>query len=221
MNIGVIHATLNAVDPLTTAFQNVNPDIKLVNFVNEELLAHTNRVGGIDEWGMRNFTRLFMQAAESQLDGIIIACSMFSTFADEMQCLTDKKVIAIDGPMIDEAVRTGNYIGIIATTASAGPIEEHKILEASKNAHKTIRTKVEIRTTAMAALKAGNVRDHDEILKEAAATLKAAGCDTIVLSQITMARAKPDMGELGIRVLTSPESGAIYMNNLLNSRTAV
>lgn len=218
MNIGVIHATLNAVQPLKKEFYKKNPGITLVNFVNEELLAHANRVGGVDDWGLRNFTRLFMQAAESDVDGIIIACSLYSTYVDRVKILTDKPVIAIDAPMIEAAARKGNKIGVIATTAAAGPAENEKILKEAERLGRHITTSVEIRTEAMMALKRGNVAEHNRILREAVEKLALEGCDTVVLSQITMACAKEDMKDLQIDILSSPESGAEYMNVLLSGR---
>lgn len=216
MNIGIIHATLNAVQPLAEAFYKENPSISLVNFVNEELLAHANRIGGVDDWGLRNFTRLFMQAAEADVDGIIIACSLYSTYVDYVKPLTRKPVIAIDAPMVESAVREGKVIGVIATTAAAGPAEEKKILEEAKKLGKNITTRVEIRTEAMKALKKNDVMEHNCILREAAEKLMKEGCDTVVLSQITMACAKEEMRDLEVRVLSSPESGAEYMNALLS-----
>lgn len=219
MRIGVIHATLNAVKPLEEAFQAVNPSITVVNFVNEELLAHANRVGGVDGWGIRSFTRIIMEAAEAEVDAILIACSIYSTFAEQVQFLTDKPVIAVDTPMIKEAVEKGTRIGVIATTASAGPLEEKKLLEEAKGCSKQITTRVEICTEAMDALKRGDSGEHDRILREAAQRLEHEGCDVIVLSQITMARAKNAMEGVKAIVLTSPESGARYFNAPLRMGT--
>ena len=60
MRIGVIHATLNAVEPLVRALKEADSNIEVCNYVNEELLFHANQAGGVDDWGLRNFYRLFM-----------------------------------------------------------------------------------------------------------------------------------------------------------------
>ena len=216
MRIGVIHATMTAVEPLNRALRDVAPDIDVCNFVNEELLFHANQAGGIDGWGLRNFYRLFMQAAESCVEGIIIACSIYSTCADQAGKLTEKPVIAIDQPMVRLAASQGKRIGILATTASAGPIEEQKILEESRRLGKEIEPRVLVCTDAFAALKSGSEETHNRILLDAAGELKAQGCDTIVLSQITMACAKKGMEELGIPILSSPDSGARYLIDCIN-----
>lgn len=216
MRIGVIHATMKAVQPLENAMLQENPELKLVNFVNEELLYHANRFNGVDDWGKKTFLNLFTQAVDADVSAIVIACSLYSTFADDAQKFTEKPVIAIDGPMIKDAVFTGKKIGILATTASAGPTEERKILDAAQAAGKTISTQVKICTEAMDALKSQNEPLHNHILSEAAAQLEADGCDCIVLSQITMACAKKEMTNITVPVLTSPESGARYLNHILD-----
>ena len=112
MRIGIIHATLNAVQPITDAFKAKDSSIEIVNFVNEELLAHANRVGGLDTWGMRNFLRTGMMAGDAKVNGIVIACTIYSPYADELQQYVDVPVIAVDNPMIVKAVRSGKKIGI-------------------------------------------------------------------------------------------------------------
>ncbi len=211
MRIGVIHATLNAVEPLVKAIHEVDFSAEVCNFVNEELLYHANQAKGVDEWGRRNFLRLAMQAAESSVDGIIIACSLYSTYGEQVRTLTDKPVIAIDQPMIEEAVQNGSYIGILATTASAGPAEEAKILAEAEKKKKVIKTEIAINTEAMRALKAGDRKRHDELLEETGLKLKEVGCDLLVLSQITMASGAEGLERHGISVLTSPRSGAKEM----------
>lgn len=218
MRIGVIHATLNAVEPLVRALKEADSNIEACNYVNEELLFHANQAGGVDDWGLRNFYRLFMQAAESAVDGIIIACSLYSAYAQEASKLTGKPVIAIDQPMIEEAVAFGEKIGILATTSSAGPVEEMKILKQAEKMGRDIKTQVLVRPDAFSALKNGNKNRHNEILKEAAQELKKLSCDTIVLSQITMACAKKEIEELGIKVLSSPDSGANWIISCINDR---
>lgn len=215
MKVAVIHATINAVAPLQEAFKETCPNIELVNFVNESLLSHANKVNGVDDWGVRNFLRLVMQAAESDVQGILIACSLYAYYQNTAKLLTKKEVIAIDTPMISEAVAKGKKIGVIATTASAGPAEVKKIMEEAERTGKKVETELRVVTEAMTYLKATDRAGHDQLIMKAGEDLEKCGCDIIVLSQITMASAKAKMKTLSIPVLTSPESGAKYMASVL------
>ena len=208
MRIGVVHATLNAVKPLVNAFHELDTEIEICNFVNEELLYQANLSGGVESRGLRSFYRTFMQAAEASVDGIVIACSLYSSYVQTASQLTKKPVIAIDQPMVENAVEKGKKIGILATTVSAGPAEEKKILQEAQRVGKNVETEVIVVPEAFVALKEGKEDLHNELLKEAAVNLKAHLCDTVVLSQITMACARPEIENLGIKVLDSPSSGA-------------
>ena len=218
MRIGVVHATLNAVEPLVKALKEQDSSVEVCNFVNEELLFHANQSNGVDDWGLRNFYRLFMQAAESSVDGIIVACSLYSTYVEEASKLTDKPVIAIDQPMVEAAACSGKKIGILATTASAGPAEEKKIQKEALRRGMTADTLVAVRPEAFKALKGGDERVHDQMLYDAAKQLMDQGCELIVLSQITMACAGAKIRKGGMEVLTSPETGAKYMINEIKKR---
>lgn len=215
MKIAAIHATMNAVKPLQDAFQTVNPEMEIVNFVNEELLRHANQVNGVDAWGVRNFLRLVMQAAEADVQGILIACSLYGYYQDTCRLLTDKELITIDTPMIQEAVAKGNKIGVIATTASAGPAEVKKVCEEAARTHKIVKTELRVVTEAMTCLKAGNQEGHNRLIRKAGKELVESGCDIVILSQITMACAQTGMREFPVPVLTSPDSGARYMSSVL------
>lgn len=218
MRIGVVHATLNAVEPLVKALKEQDDSIEVCNFVNEELLFHANQVNGVDDWGLRNFYRLFMQAAESSVDGIIVACSLYSTYVEEASKLTKKPVIAIDQPMVDMAACSGKKIGVLATTASAGPAEEKKIRKEALKRGIAADTLVIVKPEAFKALKNGDEQTHNQILYDAAKQLTDQGCELIVLSQITVACASVRMKEEGMEVLTSPETGAKYMINEIKKR---
>ena len=65
MRIGVIHATLNAVEPLVRALKEADSNIEVCNYVNEELLFHANQAGGVDDWGLRNFTGFYASSGIS------------------------------------------------------------------------------------------------------------------------------------------------------------
>lgn len=211
MRIGVIHATMNAVEPLMEAFRKVDESVQVCNFVNEELLYHANQNNGVDTWGMRNLAQLIMMAEQSSVEGIVIACSLYSGYVEKMQMLTKKPMIAIDQPMIEAAVLNGTQIGVLATTVSAGPETERKVLEYAKSVGKEVKTCVRVNAEAMEVLKLGNREMSYELLRKSAEELKQQGCDTLILSQITMAGAARGLEHCGMRVYNSPQSGAEAM----------
>lgn len=207
IKIGVIHATCSAVEPLNKAAKEYRDDITVLNLVNENLLFRANQVGGADKFGLRSFSRAFFEAADAGVDGIIVACSVYTPFVELMRAFTDVPVIGIDNPMLLSAVQNGTRIGIIATTAASGPSAQRQMEKLAHQLGKKVEFDTEISTEAMCRLKSGDVDAHNRLLLAAGQKLVSRGCDCIVLAQITMACAAECMGELGVPVLTSPSEG--------------
>lgn len=218
MRIGIIHATQNAVEPLNQAFHELNAEVELLNFVNEELLAHANRVGGIDSYGLRMFLKTVFQAVDANVDGILIACTIYCPYCELVSQLADVPVLAVDQPMIAKAVAEGKKIGILATTPSSAPSAEKKLEKEALAQEKTIIVKSAVVPEAMQALKRNHVQEHNRLLKEAGYRLKQEGCDILLLAQITMACAKKECDDLGLPVLSSPLEGASRMLELVKNR---
>ncbi len=207
LKIGVIHATCNAVSPLNVAAAQHPEDITILNFVNENLLYRANQVGGADEYGLRSFTRSVFEAIDANVDGIIIACTVYTPFVDLMKNFCTIPIIGIDNPMLTSAVNIGGKIGVLATTASSGPSAKKQLLKIASEKEKDINVEVRINTEGMTQLKKGNIDVHNRILYEEGKKLVESGCSCIVLAQITMACAAAKMVDLGVPILTSPSEG--------------
>lgn len=205
--VGVIHATMDAVEPLNAMFWRMEPDVTVLNFVNEYLLFRANEKGGADEEGLHRFVRILLDAADAGVDGIIVACSVYTPFAGRVNGLTSMPVIGIDAPMLERAVEIGGKIGILATTAPSAPSAQRQMEKFAASRGKTVEFRRAVVTEAMTALKAGDVPAHNRLLAETGRKLLSEGCDVLVLSQITMACAADGMKDLGIPVLTSPREG--------------
>lgn len=215
MRIGVIHATDEAIRPIREAILRQRPEAVVVNFLNEGLLDHANRVHGVDDWGIRNFLQTATLAAQAGLDGIIVACTLYTNQAGLVQELAGIPAIGVDLPMVRQAVEHGGKIGILATTAASGPLAEAKIQAEANRTGKQVDTLVLVVEEAMAALKAGEVSRHNGLLKQAAGELREKGCGVLVLSQLSMAVAAPELRGLGLDVLTSPDAGAREIISLI------
>lgn len=204
--VAMVHAASGAIPPMQEAFQRLAPGLLTDCFLDEGLLAEVNRHGGVHPGDLRKFLRLFMRAAESDCDCILICCSIFCSYRDLAAQLTEKPVIAITVPMLERAVQYGGRIGIIATTPTSGPHTQQQI-QALMPEGQTCEFEIETVPDAIAALRRGDTAVHDALVAEAAARLDQKGCSCIILSQITMARAKYSMSGVSTPVLTSPEEG--------------
>ena len=220
VKIGVIHATCAAVEPLNEAAKRMGDDITLLNFVNENLLLRANLVGGADKYGLRSFARVFFEAADAGVDGIIVACTVYTPFVELVRKFVDVPVIGIDNPMLVSAVNQGTKIGIVATTAASGPSAQKQMEEIAAVLGKTVDFEIEIVTEAMKALKSENVELHNRYVYDAGKRLKDAGCDVIVIAQISTACAAEGMADLNVPVLTSPAEGIKKILEMISEESA-
>src|SRR5690606_3605132 len=100
----------------------------------------------------------------------------------------------------------GSRIGVIATVEAAGPTTLELLNQAAAAADRTVTTQLALIPEAFAALRAGDVAQHDRLIADQAAALAPTN-DVLVLAQISMARAAPALANLPVPVLTSPAAG--------------
>lgn len=209
MKIGVIHAAKSAEEPLNTVFAELDPAIAVANYLNEDMLRETERSGRITPRALRMFAEEVFNAAEDGADGIIVACSVFCSSLDLVRPFLDIPIIPVDDPALDEAVRRGGKIGILATTPASAPSCCEKLEKKAKEQRAELKYEYGIVPEALEALKNGNGEEHDRLLAKEARRLKNLGCTTLFLSQVSMARAAAafpkDLKEI---TLTTPAEGA-------------
>ena len=121
MKIGVIHANSSAAGPLHEVFRQLAPEAEIDDHINEDMLREVEKDSGVTKKALRMFAREVFDAADADADGIIIACSVFCPYLNEVRPFLDIPVIAVDGPAVQIAAERGGKIGILATTAASAP----------------------------------------------------------------------------------------------------
>lgn len=214
--VAMIHATNKAVGPMEEAFCAYAPEYGIVNFVNEEMLASVNRNGSVGEKELRMFGRIMFDAMEAGPDCILVCCSIFCSYVPFMRAFTKIPIVAINVPMLEWAAQIGGMIGIISSTPASAPHTQEQIESILAEQGRKAQFRHEIVPDAMDALKAGNPALHDRLIADAATRLRDAGCSCVVLSQITMARARQLLPEDDFPILTSPEAGVRKIQEILS-----
>lgn len=202
--VALIHATLNSVQPMIDAFRRYEPSATVINFLDEGLLAAVNEQGGVTPGVLRQFVNLLERAVESGAEGILLTCSVFSPSVPIISPLFSIPVVSVDGAMLEQAVNSGNRIGVVATVATAGPTTARQIEEIARRSGKSVQVEVVICENAFANLQF-DPSLHDQLVKEAAMSL-ANKVDIMVLAQISMARTAACLVDVKVPILTSPES---------------
>lgn len=202
--IGLIHATMNSVQPILDAFQIHAPQVTLVNFMDESLIFELNETGIVTKNMSRRLMNLAEKAEMSGVDGILLTCSSFTPVVEEISHLFDVPILSADLSMLEKAVDMGARIGVIATIEAAGPTTTKILEKISSNRQKDVTIKTVIIPEAFEALQNGNRTKHDELIHQKVFELMD-NCDVILFAQFSMARALETLDFTTTPILTSPE----------------
>jgi Asp/Glu/hydantoin racemase len=202
--IGLVHATINSVQPILEAFKEHAPEVKLLNFMDEGLIDELNETNIVTERMIEQLVLLMKRAESRGVDGILLTCSSFSPYVEGIEDQFSVPVLSADIAMLEQAVEVSNRIGVIATVGAAGPTTTNLLKEISEKKNKTVEIKTNVITEAFTALQNGDISKHNELIRKNILEL-AEVTDVIILAQMSMCRAVKDWNESPKPVLTSPD----------------
>jgi Asp/Glu/hydantoin racemase len=192
------------------------PDVQTFHMLDESLLKNTVRDGAMSPVTARRVAGHVISAEEAGADAVLVTCSSIGRGAEVARSLVTIPVIRVDEAMADEAVRSGQRVGVIATLPTT--LEPTAALVQARAALAGLEVEVvsHLCEGAFAALTGGDPAVHDA---KVAAGLRELmdRVDVIVLAQATMARVADTLSaqERRVPIFSSPRSG------LLRARDAV
>jgi Asp/Glu/hydantoin racemase len=204
--IVVVHTGPVTVQPIKEQFQQLLPDARVINIVDDSLLNDVRTAGHLTpEVTSRIYT--YMQNAQSMdADIILNACSSVGEATDLLRGMIRTPIVKIDETMAEQASDIGSRIGVVATVSTTLEPTVRLIRRKAQEHGRPADVVERIAEGAFDALLAGDAARHDDILRRTIVEL-AAEVDVVVLAQVSMARLVPALGELRVPVLSSPRSG--------------
>ncbi|MDT3763076.1 aspartate/glutamate racemase family protein [Priestia filamentosa] len=218
--IGLVHATMNSVQPILEAFEVYEPQVRLINFMDESLIVELNETGIVTKDMKRRLLNLVEKAVQSDVDGVLLTCSSFTPAVEEISHLFDVPVLSADLSMLERAIEIGHRIGVIATVEAAGPTTTKLLEKISCEKRKEISVKTEVIPQAFQALQNRNTAKHDELIHEKVKELSG-DCDVILFAQFSMARALKSIDGVTTPILTSPQISVKAIVNEISKREIV
>lgn len=200
--IALIHALSESIAPLDAALDQAWPACARMHLLDASLSADLARApGGLDASFTRRFVALADYARSTGVHGILFSCSAFGTCIEAAaREVAPIPVLKPNEAMVDDVVRVGGRIGLVATFA---PTLASMIPEFPASAD----VQTALAAGALEALRAGDGAQHDAIIADAAESLRERGCTSIALAQFSMARAAHVVAaRTGLPVHTTVES---------------
>lgn len=214
--VAVIHTSFVSHEDLKALFSELLPEVKMINIVDDSLLAEVMSSGGVTEGVTKRICTYAVTAESMGVDAILNQCSSVGEAADVARKMIKIPYVKIDEPMAEEAVRIGGRISVIATVATTmGP--SVRLIESMAKKH---NKKVEIKQCLVdgaldVLLKEGNRQKHNEMVLDTV-NKAAEESDVIVLAQGSMIILLPHLTHIKIPVLSSPRSGVAQLRKALN-----
>ena len=204
-------------DNVKAAFAEQMPDCRLVNIIDDSLIADVIASNEVQPSVTRRLLQYYQTAADMGADVIFNTCSSVGDLVAVGQKLIDVPIVRIDEPMAREAVSKYDKIVVIATlpTTLDPTVRLLEQQAALLGRHVTIVNG--LADGAYHALVNGKPEEHDQRIIDVAQEL-AQDVDAIVLAQGSMARMEGELGRItGIPVLSSITRGVMAVKSVLDA----
>ena len=217
--LALIHTSsifLTVETSLMRMFGEIMPDVKLINILDDSLLAHCMAEQRISPAVMRRMCSYVVAAEGTGADAALSLCSSLGPAIDLARKLVSIPIIKIDDAHTEKAARDADRIGVMATVGTTLGPTVALIREKAMSLNKTVEVRQSLSDVAFQALLAGDKARHDAVVIDAARQL-APEVDLLLFAQASMARLAPDVEQAtGKQVLTSPRLAIEYTKRVLD-----
>lgn len=204
-------------DPLKKVFNELLPDCRLVNIIDDSLINDVVQAGEVTSLVSGRLLNYYQNAAELGADVILNTCSSVGEVVDRARPFVSVPIVKIDEQMAQEAVSRYSRIGVIATLPTTLHPTMTLLRSQAEATGKSIELVDGLAKGAYDALVSGMPEEHDRLITETAASI-ASSVDAIVLAQGSMARMEAALKEkTGKPVYTSPYLGVMAVKWLLEA----
>lgn len=207
VTVVAIYTGQGLTDPLKAVFKEKLPDCRLVNIVDDSLIADVVRERTVTPAVTRRLLRYYETAEELGADVILNTCSSVGEVVAVGRKVVNIPIVRIDEAMAIEAVTHYSRIGVIATLPSTLEPTMRLLQEQAAIAGLDVALVNGLAEGAYDALVGGAPERHDQLILETAVRLKPQ-VEAIVLAQGSMARMEKKLSEaVGMPVLSSLRFG--------------
>jgi len=191
----MIHNGMVLVDTVMDICKREMPDVVIKNIIDETLVRDIIQYGGVKPEMTRRIARYAMSAQDTGAAAVVMTCSSLSETVDVFGPMINIPSFKIDEPMCGYAAEKFEKIGLMGTLASVIGPSTRLLQKKAKEIGKQIDISTKLCDKAFLELSAGNMEEHDRLLKEAAAEL-AKDVDTLVMAQGSMAKIAPEIEQM-------------------------
>ncbi len=214
--VAVVHTGPATVQPIKQQFQELLPDVRVINIVDDSLLNDVIAAGHLTEAVSGRILTYMQEGQKMGAVAILNACSSVGEAATAARAGLSIPVVKIDETMAERAVALGPRIGVVATVRTTLEPTVRLIRAKAADVGQQIEISEAVAEGGFQALLEGKTEEHDDVVRRTILSL-VDKVDVIVLAQASMARLVSSLGDLKVPVLSSPRSGVQAVRDLLET----
>jgi hypothetical protein len=199
--------------PFAEPWQKKNPDVEIINIMDDSLLSESLAFGGPTPSVTRRMVNYYLAAESMGADVTMCTCTTMGSCTRVARQIIGKPILNIDEPMAREAVGRGKIMGVFATFPTSAPATKKLLEIEAAEQGRDIIIKTVINEDASKYLLKGEIDKHNDIVNDELEKLQHE-VDVIVLGQVSLSTIKFNTS---IPVLQVGHSGFNYARELLNS----
>ncbi|MCD7864751.1 MAG: aspartate/glutamate racemase family protein [Clostridiales bacterium] len=207
------HTTTATVLSMKNAFEKRYPDAELISMLDDSVLPEVLANHNMPTKAIIRRLIQYAQIAEEQgADVFVCMCTTLGLAIRKVQEAVTIPVISIDGPMLREAVHTGQHLALLITFAPTAEVSKATAEAYAHDAGRDAAVDILLVEGARDALNRGDKAEHDRLIREKAE--QAVGkYDVIVFAQVSMTDAAHQCEAAGMHVLYGMDSGVEQIKN--------
>lgn len=196
-------------------------DIEVIHIADELLLKIVLSQGGLSPGIHRRVAEHAIAAEQAGAVAFQCTCSSISPCVDTVRSLVGIPALKIDEPMVDESLRLGTRVGVLATAPTTLKPTTDLVIARAKELGRLVQVESALCVGAYPALLSGDVATHDAIVRKYVMDL-ARRNDVIILAQASMARVVEGISpeEVRVPILSSPRLAVKRLAGVLSAPRA-
>jgi len=202
----------SVINPFVTPWLAKNPDVRIVNIMDDSLLSESLSNGGATRPVLKRIQFYVLAAEAMGADVAMCTCTTVGEAVRAARMYASIPVFNIDEPMAHEAVRLGRRMGIVATVHTSPAATQRQLLRAAEEAGISIEIKIALNEKAFEHLQKGEIQKHNALVQQEMDRL-AKDVDVLVLGQISLAQIKH---QARVPILQVGRSGLAEARRLLD-----
>lgn len=214
--LGLVHTSATLVPVFAQLCKEKLPGVEVFNIADDSLIKDVIRCGELTPATAQRVMKQVSIAEEAGADFILVTCSSIGRAVEAAARQAKVPVLRVDQPMADQAVQTGQRIGVIATLATTLEPTADLISRRAQLAGRQVEITSRLCEGAFDALMGGDGAKHDALVSAALKELSQQA-DVIVLAQASMARVVDALpaADKRVPIFASPPTAVDYLATIL------